>query len=290
MTVFGRDTLITCLQTLLFGPELARSALEVLAELQATEDDPSIDAEPGKIVHEVRQGKAADALVLALLRHGRRDAALPRPALGGVALDGRRASSSRELREPALRALAWIDEYGDRDGDGFVEYERRSRARAREPVVEGLRRLAALPRRTRSPTAPIAPCEVQGYVYDAKRAHGGDRARGLARPRSSPTGSSARRPSCKRRFDEAYWVEARGGYYALALDGEKRQVDSLCSNIGHLLWSGIVPQRARRRVVDQLMGEALWSGWGVRTMSRGRRRLQPAQRTTTGRSGRTTTR
>ena len=93
MTVFGRDTLITCLQTLLFGPELARTALDALAELQAREDDPSIDAEPGKIVHEVRTGKAAENWFRTLLRHRRRDAALPRPALRGLALDGRRRRS-----------------------------------------------------------------------------------------------------------------------------------------------------------------------------------------------------
>ena len=125
MTVFGRDTIITCLQTLLFGPELAESALEVLADLQATDDDPSIDAEPGKIVHEIRRGKAAknwferyygtiDATPLYLI------------LLSEVWRWTDDAALVRRFKEPALRALPWIDEYGDRDGDGFVEYERRS--------------------------------------------------------------------------------------------------------------------------------------------------------------------
>ena len=113
---------------------------------------------------------------------------------------------------------------------------------------------------------PIAPCEVQGYVYDAKLRDRRDRARRVARPR-------ARRPARARggraaaRFDEAFWVEERGGFYALALDGEKRRVDSLTSNIGHLLCHGIVPPERVDAVVDQLMGAPLWSGWGVRTMS-----------------------
>ena len=101
MTVFGRDTMITSYQTLLLGPDLARGALDVLAELQATEDDPSIDAEPGKIVHEVRRGKAAADVVPPLLRDGRRDAALPRVAVRGVALDRR-----RRVRRAAARARA----------------------------------------------------------------------------------------------------------------------------------------------------------------------------------------
>ena len=168
MTVFGRDTLITCLQTLLFGPELARNALAALAALQATEDDPSIDAEPGKIVHEVRRRQGGRELVRALLRHRRRDAALPDPVLGGVALDRRhharagvpgagaaRARVDRPLRRPRRRRLRRVREA--------------RAARARRAVVEGLVRLAALPRRPHRASGAIAPCEVQGYVYDAKR-------------------------------------------------------------------------------------------------------------------------
>ncbi|MGB2874072.1 MAG: glycogen debranching N-terminal domain-containing protein, partial [Gaiellaceae bacterium] len=125
MTVFGRDTIITCLQTLLFGPELARTALEVLAELQARVDDPDIDAEPGKIVHEVRSGKAAENWFRTY--YGTADATpLYLILLSEVWRWTDDSALLRELKEPALRALAWIDEYGDRDGDGFVEYERRT--------------------------------------------------------------------------------------------------------------------------------------------------------------------
>jgi len=264
MTVFGRDTLITCLQTLLFGPELASTALEVLAELQAKEDDPTIDAEPGKIVHEVRSGKAvkhwfekyygtvdATPLYLVLLSEVWRwtdDAALV-----------------RRLKEPALRALEWIDKWGDRDGDGFVEYERRSeRGLDNQSWKDSYDSQRFHDGRIAKP--PIAPCEVQGYVYDAKR-RTAELARAVWRERELAERLDREAAELRERFDEAYWVDERGGYFALALDGEKQKVDSLCSNIGHLLWSGIVKPQRVDDVVDALMGDALWSGWGVRTMS-----------------------
>jgi glycogen debranching enzyme len=265
MTVFGRDTIISCLQTLLFGSELAHSALEVLAELQAQDDDASIDAEPGKIVHEVRNGKAArkwfgryygtlDAtpLYLVLLSEVFR-------WTGDIAL-------VRDLKGPALRALDWIDRYGDMDGDGFVEYERRTP----HGIVNQSWKDSNDSQRFRDGRvgqAPIAPCEVQGYVYDAKR-RCAELAREIWRERALADRLEQEASVLRRRFDEAFWIDdERGGYYALALDAEKQQVDALCSNIGHLLWSGIVLPERVDAIVDQLMGDALWSGWGVRTMS-----------------------
>ena len=201
MTVFGRDTLITSYQTLLLGPELARGALEVLAELQATEDDPSIDAEPGKIVHEVRHGKAAKTWFRALLRHGRRDAALPRPALGGLALDGRRRARATPARAGAARARldrrASRRDGSSRTSGGPSAGSRTSRGRTRAT-------------RSASPTGgiarpPIAPVEVQGYVYDAKR-----RTAELAREVWGDAGLAERlereAAELQRRFDEAYWT------------------------------------------------------------------------------------
>ena len=242
MTVFGRDTLITCLQTLLFGPELARTALEVLAELQARDDNPDVDAEPGKIVHELRSGKAAqkwfrtyygtvDAtpLYLVLLSEVWRwtdDARLRARAegagAGGAALD-------RRVRRPRRRRLRRV--------------RAAHPARAREPVVEGLAatRSASTTARSRARRSRRSRCRATSTTRSCARPSW--RARSGATGRS-PSGSSARRRSCSARSTSAFWTDARGGYYVLALDGEKRQVDSLCSNIGHLLWSGIVPSRS----------------------------------------------
>ena len=266
MTVFGRDTLITCLQTLLFGPELAQNALAVLAELQAREDDPESDAEPGKIVHEVRHGKSAEVWFPRYF--GTVDATpLYLVLLSEVWRWTDDAGLVRDLREPALRALEWIDRYGDLDGDGFVEYRRRS---SRGLVNQSWKDSgdSQLFHDGRLAEAPIAPCEVQGYVYDAKLRLA-ELAREVWRERELADRLEREAAALRDRFDEAFWCEARGGYYALALDAEKQRVDSLTSNIGHLLWSGIVPPHRVDAIVDQLMGEELWSGWGVRTMSAG---------------------
>jgi glycogen debranching enzyme len=266
MTVFGRDTIITCLQTLLFGPELAENALSVLAALQATDDDPSIDAEPGKIVHEVRHGKGA--LTWFPRYYGTVDATpLYLILLSEVWRWTDDAGRARDLREPAMRALDWIDNYGDLDGDGFVEYRRRSpRGLLHQSWKDSANSQLFYDGRHAEP--PIAPCEVQGYVYDAKLRMA-ELARDVWRERDLAERLERDAEELRVRFDEAFWCEARGGYYALALDGNKEPVDSLTSNIGHLLWSGIVPPERVDAVVDQLMGESLWSGWGVRTMSSG---------------------
>jgi glycogen debranching enzyme len=264
MTVFGRDTIITCLQTLLFGPELARTALGVLAQLQARDDEPAIDAEPGKIVHEVRHGKAARAWFPAY--YGTVDATpLYLVLLSEVWRWTGDAALVRSLRDPALRALEWIDRFGDRDGDGFVEFERRS---PRGLEVQSWKDSGDSQRFSDGALAraPIASCEVQGYVYDAKRRLA-ELARDVWRDRALADRLDSQAAELRTRFDEAFWIDARGGYYALALDGDKKPVDALCSNIGHLLWSGIVPPERVDAIVDALMGEALWSGWGVRTMS-----------------------
>jgi glycogen debranching enzyme len=266
MTVFGRDTIITCLQTLLFGPELARTALEVLAELQAKEDDATLDAEPGKIVHEVRHGKAArtwferyygtvDATPLYLI------------LLSEVWRWTDDAALMRDLKAPALAALEWIEKYGDRDGDGFVEYERRTdRGLDNQSWKDSWDSQRFHDGTLARP--PIAPCEVQGYVYDAKRRIA-ELAREVWRDRELAARLDREAEELRRRFDEAFWIDERGGYYALGLDADKERVDSLCSNIGHLLWSGIVPPHRVDAIVDKLMGDELWSGWGVRTMSTG---------------------
>jgi len=264
MTVFGRDTAITSLQTLLLGPEIAVGALDALTELQAQVEDPAIDAEPGKIVHEVRHGRCAERwfpryygsidatpLFLVLLAETWRwtdDAAL-----------------ARRLHEPALLALEWIDRYGDRDGDGFVEYSRR----ADSGLANQSWKDSGDSQRFhdgRFAESPIAPVEVQGYVYDAKRGLA-ELAREVWREPALAERLDREADELRASFDEAFWVEERGGFYALALDGKKRPVDTRCSNMGHLLWSGIALPERVRATVDQLLSEELWSGWGIRTMA-----------------------
>ncbi len=265
MTVFGRDTILTSLQSMLLGPELAVSALSALAELQADEDDPSVDAEPGKILHELRSGRAAEKWFARY--YGTADAT---PLYLVLLSEVWRWTGDRDLverfRGPALAALRWIDEYGDRDGDGFVEYERRS-ARGLENQSWKDSGDSQRFRDGRLAETPIAPAEVQGYVYDAKRRLA-EVARGAWDDQPLAARLDGEADVLAARFDEAFWVPDRGGYYALALDRDKRRVDALCSNIGHLLWSGIVPEGRLDPIVDALMRHELWSGWGIRTMSK----------------------
>jgi glycogen debranching enzyme len=264
MTVFGRDTAITSLQTLLLGPELAIGGLEALAELQAREDDPSIDAEPGKIVHELRSGRAAEYWFARY--YGTVDAT---PLFLVLLSETWRwtddATLAARMHEPALKALAWIDDHGDLDGDGFVEYVRRSG----HGLVNQSWKDSGDSQRFhdgRHAEPPIAPVEVQGYVYAAKLGLA-ELAREVWRDRALADRLESEAADLRARFDESFWVDDRGGFYALALDGEKQRVDARCSNIGHLLWSGIVPPERVGTVVDQLLAEPLWSGWGIRTMA-----------------------
>jgi glycogen debranching enzyme len=272
MAVFGRDTIITCLQTLLFGPELAVTALRALRQLQSQVDDPMRDAEPGKIVHEVRSGKAARRW------HGAYYGTVDATPLYLILLSEiwrwtDDTSLVHDFRASAMAALEWISTRGDLDGDGMVEYKKRSRrgldnqswkdSHDSQRFSDG-----------RIADPPIAPCEVQGYVYDAKR-RTAELAREVWRDRELADQLEREADELRERFNERFWVAERNGYYALALDGEKKPVDSLCSNIGHLLWSGIVPNERVDAIVDQLMGDGLWTGWGVRTMSSADRGFNP---------------
>ena len=263
MTLFGRDTLITSLQTLLFGPDLAVGALRALAALQATSDHPATDAEPGKILHEVRRGKAAAAWFP--IYYGSIDATpLFLILLSEVWRWTGDDEIAHELREPALAALQWIDEHGDRDGDGLVEYERRTpRGLANQSWKDSgdSQRF----RDGRLAATPIAPIEVQGYVYDAKL-RSAELARRVWGQPAFADRLEADAAALARRVDELYWMPDRGAY-ALALDANKAQVDTVCSNMGHLLWSGIVPAGRLASVVRHLTSAEMWSGWGLRTMA-----------------------
>jgi glycogen debranching enzyme len=274
MTVFGRDTLITCLQTQTFGAALSESALRVLAATQATDDDPERDAEPGKIIHEFRSGKAAAVGFTSDRYYGTVDATplflVLLSELWRWTADERLV---RELEQPARRALAWLDGPGDRDGDGFVEYERRSSHGIENQNWKDSWDSMVYRDGTICREAPIAAAEVQGYVYDAKL-----RFAELEREVWGNADAAARLErearELRRRFDDAFWVED-GGYYALGLDAAKRQIDSLGSNMGHLLWSGIVPPERVDAVADLLMSGRMWSGWGIRTLAAGQAGYNP---------------
>ncbi|MBV9172745.1 MAG: SCP2 sterol-binding domain-containing protein [Chloroflexi bacterium] len=269
MAIFGRDSLITSLQALPFVPGFAASALRILAARQATRVDNFRDAEPGKILHEQRFGELT---AFEERPHSPYFGSADATPLFLILLDEyERWTGDRELvqeLEPAARrALRWIDAYGDRDGDGYVEYERRNTATGLEnqcwkdswnSILFADGSLAKLPRAT---------CEIQGYVYDAK-VRCARLARQLWNDAELASRLRAEANELKRRFNRDYWLAERQ-CYALALDGDKRPVDSLTSNIGHLLWSGIVDDNKADAVVEHLLGPRLFSGWGVRTMAEG---------------------
>jgi len=266
MAIFGRDSLITSFQSLPFAPELSATTLQALAYLQGQVRDDFRDEEPGRILHELRLGEmtafqdrphspyygASDAtpLFLVLLEEyvrwtGDRDLA-------------------RRLQPQARAAVKWIDRWGDRDGDGYIDNGRPNTETGLEnqcwkdswdsiAFADGT--LASFPRAT---------CELQGYAYDAKirTAH-------LARTVwNDPTWAAEleqQAADLKRRFNQDFWIPERE-FFALALDGKKRKVDSLTSNIGHLLWSGIADDDKAAACVRHLMSDELFSGWGIRTM------------------------
>jgi glycogen debranching enzyme len=273
--MFGRDSLITSFQALPFAPELAATTLRVLAALQARTYDPFRDAEPGKILHELRLGELT---AFEERPHSPYYGSADSTPLFLVLLDeyerwsGDRALVSSLERE-ARAAIRWIDEHGDRDGDGYVEYERRNAETGLDnqcwkdswdSIAFADGRLAPTPRAT---------CEIQGYVYDAKR-----RTARLARTLwNDPAWANElerQAEALKQRFNRDFWIDDRS-FFALALDGEKRKVDSLTSNIGHLLWSGIADPDKAQACAQHLIGEALFSGWGVRTMARGEGSYNP---------------
>jgi glycogen debranching enzyme len=268
MTIFGRDSLVTSYEALPFHPELAQATLTALAELQSDEWDNWRDAEPGKIPHELRRGTLA---ALNLIPHtpyyGSHDSTL----WWLVVLDEyhRWTGDDAFIRrvEPAARAaLAWLEGPADLDGDGYLEYRKRSDsdvALDNQCWKDSDDSIRFADGRLAKP--PIATCEIQGYAYDTRL-----RTARLMRDvwDDAETAERLERDAAelKKRFNRDFWVKG-GRRYALALDGEKSQVDSLTSNIGHLLFSGIVEERRAAATVRALLGEDLFSGWGVRSMS-----------------------
>jgi len=272
-TTFGRDGILTALEYLWMDPSLAGGVLSFLAATQATVMDPQNDAEPGKILHEGRQSEMARTREIPFGRYYGSVDSTPLFLVLAAAYWRRTGDTAliRAIWPNILAALEWIDRYGDADGDGFVEYARRSEEGlvqqgwkdSHDSVFHSDGRIAE---------APIALCEVQGYVYEAKLG-----AAELARVIGNGVLATALEQQARQlahRFQAAFWCEEIGTY-AIALDGHKRQCKVASSNAGHTLWSGIASQEHAQRIVDGLMGHTFFSGWGVRTIPTNAARYNP---------------
>ena len=277
MALFGRDSLITSFQALPYAPGLARGTLLALAACQASDFDDFRDAEPGKILHELRHGE----LVHFRQRpHSPYYGSVDSTPLFLVLLDEYErwtgdVETVRELEPHARAAIRWLEEYADLDGDGFIEYATRNPQTGL--VNQGWKDSwnAIIHPDGRIATRPHAVCEVQGYAYDARR-----RAARLARDLwdDQPLASRLEQDAAelRRRFEEAFWLPT-DGFYALALDAAKEPVRTLASNMGHLLWSGIVPEDHVDQVAAHLLGDQMFSGWGVRTLAAGQASFNPME-------------
>ncbi|MEA2482988.1 MAG: hypothetical protein QOC55_935, partial [Thermoleophilaceae bacterium] len=266
MALFGRDSLITSFQALPYLPGLAATTLRVLATRQAQVRDDFHEQEPGKILHELRFGEltafgdrphspyfgTADATPLFLI------------LLDEYHLWTGDDALVRELEPNARAALAWIADSGDADGDGYIEYERRN---PRSGLLNQCWKDSWDSMQFADGTlarGPIATCEIQGYAYDAQR-RCARLAREVWKDEALATRLDERAVALQASFRRDFWMPERG-CHALALDGEKRQVDSLTSNIGHLLWSGILDEEEAAATAAHVLSDELYSGWGVRTL------------------------
>ena len=265
MTLFGRDSLLASHMALPVDPSLALGTLQTLADRQGTVVDPMSEEEPGKILHEVRLGVSSGlSLGGKSAYYGSVDATpLFVVVLGAVSRWGFAKDTIAALLPHADRALEWIRDYGDKDGDGFVEYERlNDQGLINQGWKDSWDGINFADGTLAEP--PIALCEVQAYVYAAYMARAwmaydaGD-----AHLADELTGRAAQ---LKKRFNEQFWIPERG-YYAVALDGKKRQVDACASNMGHCLWLGLVDEDKAPLVVERLMSPEMFSGWGVRTLA-----------------------
>ncbi|MCX4389889.1 amylo-alpha-1,6-glucosidase [Micromonospora peucetia] len=275
MTMFGRDSILTCLQTLPFTPELSKTTLRVLASLQGSRFDDFRDEDPGRILHEMRYGETA---AFEEQPHSPYYGSVDATPLFLVLLDEYEKWSGdtalvMELERECRAALKWIDDYADLVGTGYIWYERRNTDTGLENQCWKDSWDSISYRDGKLPPFPRATCEVQGYAYDAKL-----RAARLAREFwGDPTFADRlerEAAALKERFNRDFWVED-GGYYALALDPDGRQCDVLSSNIGHLLWSGIVDHDRAEKIAEHLIGPRLFTGWGVRTLAEGEVRYNP---------------
>jgi glycogen debranching enzyme len=265
MTVFGRDSLLTAWMALLLDPGLALGTLRTLARFQGTEVEPRSDQEPGKILHEMRFGAdSAHSLGGGTVYYGSIDSTpLFVMLLGELHLWGADPADVAELLPAADRALDWVEQYGDRDGDGFVEYERATdrglRNQGWKDSFDGVTFADG-----RIADTPIALAEVQGYAYAAYVA------RAAMAERTGDAGTAERWTDRARAlrlaFNRDFWLPERG-WFALGLDRDKQPIDSLASNMGHCLWTGIVDEDKAAQVAEHLLSPEMFTGWGVRTLA-----------------------
>jgi glycogen debranching enzyme len=274
-TTSGRDSIFTSLQAMPIAPGLARATLRLLGYGQGGVLDDFRDEEPGKILREFRYGE--------LVAFGERPQS---PYYGSadatplyvVLLDEYERWTGdtqlvRDLEGEARAALDWIDEYGDIMGDGYVWYRRRNEQTGLDNQCWKESWNSISYRDGRLPGVPRATCELQGYAYDAK-VRGARLARQFWNDPAYADRLERQAADLKERFNRDFWVED-GQYYALALDADGGQVDALASNMGHLLWSGIVEPSRAAKVAEHLVGPRLFSGWGVRTLATGQGRYNP---------------
>ncbi len=275
MTIFGRDSIFTSLQALPFAAELASTTLLALAERQGARIDDFRDEDPGRIPHEMRYGELT---AFEERPHSPYYGTADATPLYVVLLDEYERWTGdhklvRALEHAARAALNWIDEYADLQGNGYVSYQRRNATSGLENQCWKDSWDSISYRNGDLPGFPRATCELQGYAYDAK-IRGARLARLVWKDAAFADRLEKEAADLKRRFNRDFWV-ADGEYFAAALDTDGRQVDSLTSNIGHLLWSGIVDKSKARSIARHLLSPELFSGWGVRTLAEGEARYNP---------------
>jgi glycogen debranching enzyme len=265
MTLFGRDSLWASQMALPVDPSLALGTLQTLADRQGRVVDPLTEEEPGKILHEVRLGVSGGlALGGKSAYYGSVDATpLFVVTLGDVSRWGFAPETIAALLPNADRALEWIRDYGDKDGDGFVEYERlNDQGLLNQGWKDSWDGVNFADGALAEP--PIALCEVQAYVHGAYMARAwmaydsGEWAKA--------TELRERAAQLKIKFNEQFWLPDKG-YYAVALDKDKRPVDACASNMGHCLWFGLIDEDKAPLVVERLMSSQMFTGWGVRTLA-----------------------
>jgi glycogen debranching enzyme len=272
-TMFGRDSIIAAYQSLMLNPRLASETLRVLASLQGNEKNDWRDEEPGKILHEYREGEMTRAGEMPFgPYYGSVDATPLWLILLSETFNWTADEQLvKDLLPNAYRALEWIDSYGDLDGDGFVEYQRRSpKGLANQGWKDSWD--AIMHHDGEVAKSPIALCEVQGYVYEAKY-----RMASLMRSFGDvKTADKLKKDSAEmaKRFEKAFWMP-KLGFYAMALDREKRQTQVISSNPGQLLFTRMLPQDRAKAITQRFMRDDMFSGWGWRTMSRNERIFNP---------------